>query len=266
MSPGRCRRRRGVGGVGGPAAQFVEGGDVDEHAATQDADPVGELLDFGQDVDDRNTSPRQRPIRRRVGGTRVATAGRAPTSARRGAAAEWVPNAWTTPILRRLPVLNSPAGRVGSSGPRHTAGRPGPCRVRLATPRRTTTRHWRYIEDRCATRPAIADPRPRRRFVRIGAEHHRPPTVGRRASMSRRNVVVFPAPFGPGSPNTSPASTVGSRPSRPVTLPNRFVSCSATIHGSDTVTTSRPTDADPDSSDARTREVPRPDRLSSRRH
>ena len=36
--------------LAGAAAEFVEGGDVDERAAAQDADTVGELLDFGQDV------------------------------------------------------------------------------------------------------------------------------------------------------------------------------------------------------------------------
>src|SRR2546426_2862724 len=46
---------------------------------------------------------------------------------------------------------------------------------------------------------------------------------------SRRSVVVFPAPFGPRNPNTSPSCTSRSSPSTAASEPKRFVSFSVRI-------------------------------------
>src|SRR5580693_3386951 len=51
------------------------------------------------------------------------------------------------------------------------------------------------------------------------------PDVGRTRPSSIRKAVVLPAPFGPSSPNVSPAAIDRSRPSTAVTAePNRFTS------------------------------------------
>ena len=49
------------------------------------------------------------------------------------------------------------------------------------------------------------------------------PDVGERKPISVRIVVVFPAPFGPRKPNTSPAATLRLNPETAVSEPYRFV-------------------------------------------
>ena len=57
------------------------------------------------------------------------------------------------------------------------------------------------------------------------------PDEGGISPPSIRSVVVFPAPFGPSSPNTSPPWTVNVTLSTATRSPNRRVICEAAITG-----------------------------------
>jgi hypothetical protein len=55
------------------------------------------------------------------------------------------------------------------------------------------------------------------------------PASGATSPASIRSVVVFPAPFGPRNPVTSPGAALKLSPSTAVTRPNRFVRPETTI-------------------------------------
>jgi len=78
------------------------------------------------------------------------------------------------------------------------------------------------------------------------------PRVGRMRSSNRRIVVVFPAPFGPRKPRTSPGSTVKSSPSSPTVSPYFLVRSRASMTGVVIAPAYTPTGRIP---------VPRPDRI-----
>ena len=215
---GLCERR--FHGRERPAAQVVDRIDELEPSFSDEADPIRDVLHLGQDVrreedrpataDDLRDELVERLLHERIEPTR-----RLVEHEQVGVVHERLDETDLLPVPAR--ELLDPAAEVEVE----------PC-GKLVGARDISRTPRRCPKKRSSSRPVIRSYRrrspgrypSRRRIATLSRLESSPntlslPPVGLIRSSRRRIVVVFPAPFGPRNPNTSPASTEKSTSAMP---------------------------------------------------